>query len=128
MAKAKAKVAPQAPEDDGFVSISGFSAKWEMETERTLIGEWLGKRSVSFMVGRSRDKEEVRTCVDILKEDGERVTLWESATLRKLFEVAEPGDMVRVIYKGLGEVRKRGQNPPKLFDYAIRTHDGRDVQ
>lgn len=114
-AKRSKKGVAHAVLPEGFQAIGGFAQSWEYEKEPLLVGTITGFREVT--VKRGRKEEPVNTCT-IEREDGTLVTVWESATLRGLFEQCEEGQMVAIAYQGIGKAKK-GQNPPKLFAVGV---------
>lgn len=49
-----------------------------------------------------------------LESDGKPISVWGSTILDQRMQFIEPGTLIRITYKGLGE-KKGGQNPPKIF-------------
>ena len=125
--KTAAKTAPKAlpmGEDvpEGFETIgASYAATWKPEELKVLHGPVTGGvREVELTI--RKEKKTVR-CMEVTrKKSGERYTVWESASLRDLFDqIAETGEgpEVYIRYDGLGK-KKPGQNPPKLFTVAIK--------
>lgn len=103
---------------EGFRALSseqGVARDWDAKP--TLIGIWGGVRTINVKRGRKMEEQRVATARD--SADGVLYTVWESALLTPLFDEADEGDEVAIVYKGLGKA-KTGQNPPKLFECGIR--------
>lgn len=121
---AKASAAKSAGVPKGMKPISGGYAKsWDVDAMPEIHGTAGEIKTVKLTQKRKGKVEEVeRRCVEVKnKADGERYTVWESATLTNLFDaLAEAGEgtVIWIRYTGLG-VAKKGQNPPKLFESAI---------
>jgi len=100
----------------GFKPLQSGGVPWDMEAMPELIGEWKGVRTVPVKRGRNMDEQRLAT---VLTDDERLITIWESAMLRELFDTAQEGDRVAIVYLGLGKA-KPGQNPPKLFEVGIQ--------
>lgn len=110
------KQAPQAPSSkqlpEGYRQLNaGFAPTWEPEEGDIVEGQVTAIRQVEMRRGR---KVIETRAMEVEQEDGERVTIWEAALLSELFDTAEVGSQVFVMYQGLGNA-KPGQNPPKMF-------------
>jgi len=126
-APAKASAAATAlPESEGipegFEEIGGgYAATWKPDVGGVLHGQVTGGvREVELTIGR---KKQTRRCMEVTqKKTGERLTLWESAALGDLFDqITETGEGPEVYLKMTGYGKKKaGQNPPKLFQVAIK--------
>ena len=107
---------------EGFETIgASYAPAWKPEELKVLHGPVTGAvRSVELTI--RKEKKTVR-CMEVTrKKSGERFTVWESASLRDLFDqIVELGEgpEVYIRYDGLGK-KKPGQNPPKLFTVAIK--------
>lgn len=99
----------------GYEPITAFAPSWQYEEEPLLEGtiKSFGEHTVIRGKGRNAREETQRTCI-VERKDGTVVTVWESATLRGLFDECEEGEQIAIAFQGLG-VAKPGQNPPKLF-------------
>ena len=100
----------------GFKPLQSGGVAWDMEAMPELVGEWKGVRTIEVKRGRKMEEQRLAT---VLTDDGRLITVWESAMLRDLFDEAEEGDRVAIVYQGLGKA-KPGQNPPKLFEVGIQ--------
>lgn len=114
---------PQAEDiPEGFEQIgASYAPSWKPEELKVLHGPVTGGvRQVELTI--RKEKKTVR-CMEITrKKSGERFTVWESASLRDLFDqIAETGEGPEVYlrYDGLGK-KKPGQNAPKLFTVAVK--------
>ena len=103
----------------GFKPLQSGGVPWDMEVMPELVGEWKGVRTIEVKRGRKMEEQRLAT---VLTDDGRLITVWESAMLRTLFDEAEEGDRVAIVYQGLGKA-KPGQNPPKLFEVGIQQVD-----
>jgi len=103
----------------GFKPLQSGGVAWDMEAMPELVGEWKGVRTIEVKRGRKMEEQRLAT---VLTDDDRLITVWESAMLRDLFDTAEEGDRVAIIYHGLGKA-KPGQNPPKLFEVGIQQAD-----
>ena len=103
----------------GFKPLQSGGVPWDMEAMPVLVGEWKGVRTIEVKRGRKMEEQRLAT---VLTDDDRLITVWESAMLRDLFDTAEEGDRVAIIYHGLGKA-KPGQNPPKLFEVGIQQAD-----
>lgn len=103
----------------GFKPLQSGGVAWDMEAMPELVGEWKGVRTIEVKRGRKMEEQRLAT---VLTDDGRLITVWESAMLRELFDTAEEGDRVAIVYLGLGKA-KPGQNPPKLFEVGIQQAD-----
>src|SRR5690554_6246769 len=120
MAARKKASKPQATNSlpEGFKPItSERGIPWDLEKMPTLVGTWLGVRTIQVKRGRKTEDQNVAT---VRTADGTVYTVWETAMLAPLFEQAVADESeVAIVYKGLGKA-KPGQNPPKIFEVGIR--------
>lgn len=123
MAKAKATTTPQSqPLPEGFKQIGGgYAATWIPEEGDVLQGETTSEvKTVEMTQGRKKIE---RRCFELMDDDsGLRYTIWESAALGDLFDTLVDlgsGVTVYIRYDGLGNIKKPGQNAPKLYTVAI---------
>lgn len=100
----------------GFKPLQSGGVPWDMDAMPELVGEWKGVRTIEVKRGRKMEEQRLAT---VLTDDERLITVWESAMLRDLFDTAEEGDRVAIVYQGLGKA-KPGQNPPKLFEVGIQ--------
>ena len=110
------------PIPKGFTKLDGgYAPSWDVSKMRSIQGKVTGGvREVERTIGRK--KSTTRAMEVTNKKDGERYTVWESATLRDLFDtITETGEgpEVWIRFDGHGKA-KRGQHPPKLFTVAIK--------
>lgn len=118
-AATQAKAAPTGQLPEGYRRLNaGFAASWEPEVGDVLEGEVTAIRDVEMKRGR---KTVTTRAMEIEQEDGSKWTLWESALLNELFEQAQVGSQVFVMYEGVGKSSKAGQNPPKMYTSGIAT-------
>lgn len=107
---------------EGFEQIgAGYAPSWKPEEMKVIHGPVTGGvREVELTI---RKKKQTSRCMEVTaKKSGVRYTVWESASLKDLFEqIAETGEgpEVYIRYDGLGK-KKAGQNAPKLFTVAIK--------
>lgn len=99
----------------GYEAISGFAPSWDFQKDPLLEGV-----VVSFSEAPSKFKkgEVQRNCIIETKE-GEQLTIWESATLKSLFEEFEEGESVAIAFMGYGPIVK-GKSPAKLFSIGYK--------
>lgn len=119
MAKAKSKSkasSKKATLPNGYKSLSSRAPNWDFEKDTVIEGERGEVRDVTFDKGTKKERTVQVMTIDDAKKG--KLTVWNSATLRPLFEETEEGDSVRVEYLGLAKAKK-GQNPCKLFDVAV---------
>lgn len=126
MAKAKSKtVAKAAPKKSaskssslpaGYKALDARAPNWEFEKNKEISGTRGPAREVKFDEGTKRERVSRVMTVDDAKLG--RVTVWESAALRALFNETEDGDEVFVRFTGYGKAKK-GQNAPKLFETGV---------
>ena len=100
---------------------AGYAQSWKPEEQKSIHGRVTGGvREVELTI---RKKKQVSRCFEVTqKKSGERLTVWESAALRELFDQlvkTGEGPEVYIRYDGLGK-KKPGQNAPKLFTVAIK--------
>jgi len=123
-AKAKASAPPartaSAVPKGMRVLEGGYAKTWNVDEKPILQGEVRDvPKEVTLNAGTK--KETKRNCVEV-HDGNERYTLWESATLKALFErLSVEKDLplkIWVEFTGYG-VAKRGQNAPKLFNVAV---------
>ena len=112
--RGKAQKTAQLP--SGFDAIAGFAPSWQYGEEPLIVGKIVGFGEVeqTRKKGKKLETVEVRICTIEKKDGGGMVTVWESATLKPLFDDFAEGETVAIAYQGLG-VAKAGQNAPKLF-------------
>jgi hypothetical protein len=124
MAKAKAKenVGSSGPPKGMRTIEGGYAKSWDIEEMPVIDGRVESAiKTVTLTQKRNGKTESVdRQCVEVKTSDGERYTVWESATLANLFSALEQAIpcSVWIKFTGYGKA-KRGQNPPKLFESAI---------
>lgn len=112
---ARAKTVKKVELPDGFVALPGFSQKWDYEANPILEGIWGQVRTIQVVRGRKTEEAHV---VDVQQDDGVSVAVWESAGLKPAFAQLEEGTRVRITYLGEGAIRKKGQNPPRLYSVS----------
>lgn len=101
----------------GFQAIGGFASSWPDEktkTGDTIQGEVTSYDEIPVM---RKGKKVMVELLRLAGTDGRDYTVWQSAGLRVLFEEDYTGINIFLEYLGLGP-KKRGQNPPKLFNIA----------
>lgn len=122
-AKATAAASASLPQGEeipeGFEQIGGsYAPTWAPEIGDSIVGEVTGNvKEVEMKQGR---KVTTRNVVEFTTKDGERLSVWESATLSAMFDQIRqhgPGETYWIRFDGLGK-KKAGQNPPKLFTVA----------
>jgi hypothetical protein len=94
---------------------SDYAPSWDPEKVPTLEGAFGEVRTVPL---KQDGKRVERRCSEMTLKDGKRVTVWESAGLKRLFDEASAGATVYIHFDGYGEA-KPGQNAPKLFTVGI---------
>ena len=94
---------------------SDYAPSWDPEKVPTLNGTFGEVRTIPL---KQDGKRVERRCVEMSTSDGKRVTVWESAGLKRLFDEVEPGANVYIHFDGYGEA-KPGQNAPKLFTVGV---------
>lgn len=100
---------------------AGYAPAWKPEEQKVIHGKVTGAvREVELTI---RKKKQITRCFEVTqKKTGERLTVWESAALKELFEHVVgtgEGPEVWIRYDGVGK-KKSGQNAPKLFTVAIK--------
>jgi len=103
----------QLPE--GFQPIGSYAPSWNYAEEPLLQGVILefSETIQTRQEGKKTKKVKVKTAT-IQRKNGSIVKVWESTTMRPLWENFEEGDAVAIAYQGLGQ-KKKGMNPAKLF-------------
>jgi len=60
------------------------------------------------------------TTVYVIETDnGKLVSVWETGFLSTLMTNVKIEDRLKIVYKGLGEAKKKGYNQPKMFDVFV---------
>lgn len=100
-----------------IVADGDYGSAWDFEAEPELQGTLNAIRG-PFTVGKGKDKREKRVA-EIEKEDGTKVSVWESAGLKSLFESddVEEGTEVFIRYEGEKDVGR--PQPMRVFTVAI---------
>lgn len=103
----------------GYQQIGGgYADSWKPEDQPILQGAVTGDvKEIEMTIGR---KKTTRRCLEFTTDEGQAVTIWESAALGQFFDhVAKEGagGEYFIRYDGLGKAKK-GQNAPKLFTVA----------
>lgn len=117
---AKKKVAKKAKPislPNGY-KVIGRSPNWDVDKNPVIEGERSETREVVFNEGK-RDERTVR-CFIVTDQELGAVTVWESTGLRDLFDQTEEGNTVRIEYLGVSETHRKGQQPMKLFNCAMK--------
>lgn len=120
--KAPAKQAPQAPVrgqlPEGYRKLNaGYAPSWEPEPGDILEGEVKAVREVEMKRGR---KTVTTRAMEIETENGEAFTVWEAAMLSELFTEAQPGAQVFIMFEGVSDKAKPGQQPAKMYTSGIQ--------
>lgn len=103
----------------GYVPVaqSEYGSEWQYTEQPVLEGVVQGEvRTVEVKYGR--DLKNVRV-LSVADHDGVLYSLWESATLRPLFDAVKPGDHVAVVYQGTRVIKGR-KEPMKVFTAGIK--------
>jgi hypothetical protein len=100
---------------EGYQAIdTGFAERWDLEAEPFIEGTWGAPRAIEVKRGR---KTEETIVTDVTLNDGRKLSVWQSAMLAAAFATFAEGDQVWILFQGYGDAKK-GQNPPKLFQYG----------
>lgn len=129
------KLSAEAVEIDPFESIpTVVPGKPGFETGRTIAGFFVRtKRVVSdtFTAGKiDPDTGETYRDLHILRDtaSNQMFGIWSVGQLGAAMKGLEAGDYIEIENKGLAEKPlKKGQNPPHLFGFRARGHNGRKV-
>lgn len=121
--KATAKSLPKADAiPEGMTRIGkSYAPSWDVEAMGILAGKVTDIVREVTIPAKGKRPEATRRVFEVTTVEGERFTVWESASLSEFFDaVADKGEgaEVWIRYDGLGK-KKPGQNPPKLFTPAI---------
>ncbi len=114
--KAKSSSKSKASLPAGYKALDSRAPKWDFEKNREISGPRSAAREVTFDEGTKKERKARIMVVE--DADLGRVTVWESAALRSLFDETEEGDEVFIRFTGYGTAKK-GQNAPKLFETAV---------
>lgn len=102
----------------GGYKVIGRAPNWDFEKNEVIEGERSDVREVIFDEGTKKQRM-VRTMI-VSDETLGAVTVWESRGLQDLFDQTEEGNTVRIEFLGYAKAAKKGQNPMKLFNCAVK--------
>lgn len=106
----------QLPE--GFVPISSgeFGDPWDFESDPVVVGTIDGDTR-NVVVNEGKRTEYETRAVTVARDDGTRIDVWESASLKGWFDAISSGMSVSLAFQGYRDVGK--PSPMKVFVGAI---------
>ena len=111
--------------------IESKRRKTEMAYKEVNPDFWTYEKEGDFIEGiliKKQEKvgENESMLYTIENADGMK-NVWGSAILDQRMTLVHVGDQIKITYKGIGEQKKKGKNPPKIFkvevDKEIQTTD-----
>lgn len=114
----------QLPE--GFVPIASgeFGDPWDFENDPVIVGTVDGDTR-ELVINEGKRTEYNTRAVTILRDDGSRTDVWESASLKGWFDAISPGVSVSLAFQGYRDVGK--PSPMKVFVGAIAEGEAPDT-
>ena len=106
----------QLPAGYKAITSGEFAPSWDFETESTIEGTLIEKRTTIQNKGK-KDEREVHIFT-IRRKDGSEVTVWESYGLKPLIDVKK-GKQVFIGFLGYKAIKGRKQ-PMKDFIVAVK--------
>jgi len=94
---------------EGYEPIQGgsFGDTWDFTKRRNLEG--VVKRLDSTTMDQGKKNEREQRVLELETKEGERISVWESATLRDLFDAVTIGSQIALAYAGEKAVKGRRQ-------------------
>lgn len=104
---------------EGFtMPASANVPNWDFEKKKVLQGDLVNIKIITKKKVRKGESKTTRLMV-VREENGNLLQVWESATLKGLFEEAKKGNQLYIRFDGHGE-KVKGRMPMKLFTTAYQ--------
>lgn len=79
-----------------------------------------GQEVIGKLVNKIENFGENDSSVYVIENDkGKLISIWETGFLTNLMQNVKIGDLLKIVYKGLGKAKNKGFNQPKLFEVFV---------
>jgi len=77
-----------------------------------------GDELQGVLIKVSEEVGQLKSMLYTLEVNGKPINVWGTTILDQRMTGTKPGDLIKIVYKGLGE-QKPGKNAPKIFKVYI---------
>jgi hypothetical protein len=110
---ASIKKIKEEKEKDGYKKVEDTIFKFEDEGD-TIEG---------MLVGKEQSRNFSNMVYKILVESGETMTIFGTIILDQKMRAIKENDIVKIVFTGTQENKKKGLNAIKLFDVFVKQHE-----
>lgn len=103
--------APQAETDKKWKDKDINGEKWDFKVDKELVGVYVDVSEIKTKFGMSN-------IYRVEKPNGEIISVWQTAQIKRFFESIKTGQEIRIVFQGQGRT-KDGQ-PCNLFKFQVR--------